>query len=167
MSNLLTHELLDAIRKSEPGRYLTAEEHARLREEAPFLIPRLNAMRAVEAAQKDILKATVEPVLKKYRFADKVQHGPDKCFRDVGSTLRHCAFAMVCDDVQMLKDKLLYWLRTILQAVHFPGGLAPIEMTYTLLYRETIKRLDPESAKLMEPFLKATMEVLPSKDVPE
>lgn len=156
--------LLQDIRRTEPGRYLKPEEYDALLRAEPYLAPRIAAARAAEAVQKEVLTATIEPIFRKYDFqSGRANYGPAKCYRDVGYVYSYCVFAMLCDDMAMLNDKLLLWLRTILQSLAFPGGtkgLESIHATYSLLRKEMNRRVPPESAALLDPFFKAAEEVL-------
>jgi hypothetical protein len=157
--------LLEDIRRTDPGRYLTPEEYDALLRAEPYLAPRIAAAKAAEAAQQDVLTATIETIFKKYDFqTGRANYGPAKCYRDVGYVYSYCVFAMLCDDMPMLHDKLLLWLRTILQSLAFPGGtkgIDSIRATYSLLRKELNRRVPPESAALLDPFFKAAEEVLP------
>lgn len=155
--------LLESIRKTEPGRYLTIEEARALVAAEPYMAARVAASRAAEAAEKAVVQATVEAVLKKYDFkSGRGGYGESKCYRDVTLVYRNVVFAMLCDDPEMLQNKLLFWLRTILQALSFPGGTDSIKMCYATLRKEAFKRIPPESAALIDPFFKITEEILPS-----
>lgn len=110
------------------------------------------------------MKATVSTILGKFDFASgRGGFGPDKCYRDVSTVYRHCVFAMLCDDLPMLENKLLIWLRTILQSLSFPGETESISATYTLLRKEVNRQLSKEDAALLDPFFQATAEVLSQK----
>lgn len=153
--------LLIEITRTDPGRFLTAEELRRLETEEPYLAPRIRAARNAEAQAGAIVKAAVDASLARYDFATgRAGYGPDKCYRDVGTVYRYCVFAMLCDDIDLLKNKLLYWLRTILRGLNFPCGVESIRFTYGALRKEMHRRLPKEDAALLDPFFVATEEVL-------
>lgn len=154
--------LLAEISKTEPGRYLSADELRRLESEEPYLAPRIRAARNAQAAEPEILRAVLEPLYKRYDFDTGRTYGREKGYRDVGIVYQYCVFAMLKDDMRFLENKLLFWLRTILQSLNFPGGNDCIRDTYVMLRKETHRRLPKEDAALLDPFLKACEEVLPA-----
>jgi hypothetical protein len=160
-----TTPLLDKIVADEPGRYLTTEEQDTLLRESRYLEPRITAARDAQAHEADIVKRAVDAVLKRHDFRGRYTHGAEKCYRDVGNVYRWCAFAMLVDDRKMLEDKLLLWMRSVIQSLDFPGANESIRMTYTLLLDESRRALRPASFQLMEPFLRAALEILPADSV--
>lgn len=164
MTARIGNSVLAKITREEPGRYLTDEEVREALKESPFLASRIRAMRSAQRVEDEVVKSTVDPVLKKFDFqTGRGGYGSAKCYRDVGTVYRYCVYAMVCDDLALLNDKLLYWLRTILQSLSFPGYNDSIAATYTLLRREMNRRLPAEDAALLDPFFRATEEILPKK----
>jgi hypothetical protein len=162
------HPILEQISRNEPGRYLTVDELKAIVADEPYLKDRANAALAAQAAEQNILDRTIKPVLKRYDFVTgRAGYGPEKCYRDVGAVYRYCVFAMLCDDPAMLKNKLLYWMRTIIQALNFPAGNESIKYTYDLLRKESGKVLPAEHARLLDPFLQIVAEILPSTEVPQ
>lgn len=156
--------VLQTIRKEDPGRYPTDEELRHILEAEPYLEARVRALRSAKEHEKAIVQGVVDQALKKYDFSGRGGFGPAKCYRDVGLVYRHCVFAMLCDDLQMLKEKLLYWLRTILQAQNFPCGVESIVMVYSRMRAEVARRLPPEDAKLLDPYFAAAATILPSEN---
>jgi hypothetical protein len=157
---------LAKIRAENPGRYLTGAEFAALEAEAPYLRLRIRAARAAEQQEVTVLKVTLESIFRRYDFASgRGGFGQEKCYRDVGLVYRHCVFAMLCDDRSMLENKLLIWMRTIVQSLNFPAETESIAATYTLLRKETLKRLSAEDGALLDPMLRACEEILPAKAV--
>ena len=160
-----TTPLLDKIVAEEPGRYLTTEEQDALLRESRYFEPRITAARDAQAHEAEVVKRAVDAVLKRYDFRGRYTYGAEKCYRDVGQVYRWCAFAMLLDDRKMLEDKLLLWMRAIIQSLDFPGANESIRMTYKLLTDESRRALRPASFQLMEPFLRAAEEILPADSV--
>lgn len=159
---LTAHPLLAEIARTEPGRWLTPEELDGLRADDPFMAPRVDAAAEARRVESTVLEATVETILKKYDFEARHDYGKDKCYRDVGAVYRYAVFAMLMNDRGLLENKLLYWMRSIIQSFQFPSGNESIRMTYRLLRQSANRSLAPEHARLLDPFLAAAEEVLPS-----
>ena len=158
--------LLDAIARDTPGRYLTAEELAALEQEDPLATRRIAAARAAQEREQSVLDATIRPILKKYDFVTgRHGYGPEKCYRDVGATYRYCVFAMLCESPELLDNKLLLWMRKIIQALNFPSGNESIAATYTLLRREAARQLPKDAVTLLDPYFEQVAAILPSEDL--
>lgn len=52
---------------------------------------------------------------------EKIDYAKDKCIRDESLTVMYITNSMLMNDNEWLKDALLYWMRTIVQAQGFPG----------------------------------------------
>ena len=157
--------LLENISAESPGRYLTEEEYKQLLADSPYLEGRILAARDAQAKEEEVVGKTVRQVLKKYDFRKAYEFGEDKCIRDVAVVYRYAVYCMLCDDRQQYEDKLLLWMRTIIQSFGFPGGLDSIRMTYKLLREEARKRVKPETAELLDPFLAVAEEILPAESI--
>lgn len=154
--------LLEEIRKNDPGRYLTREEASALSFEGPGMVARIKASQAAQALEDQIVEATVLATLKKYDYERKHNYARDKCMRDVGYVYRYAVFSMLCEDRRILDDKLLFWLRTVLQAQGFPEGLESIKWCYSTLLLNVRKKLQPEHVALLEPYFAGAVEILSS-----
>jgi hypothetical protein len=158
-----TSPFLRNLLKVEPGRYLTLEEEQRVLAEDPYLEPRLEAMRDARDFEKTIVGSAVDLVLRKYEFEQRYETGRAKCMRDVGAVFRWSVYCMVIDDVTVLENKLLYWMRTVIQSFEFPGKNQSIQYAYTLLRKESARLLKPTTMQLLDPFLATAENILPSE----
>lgn len=154
---------LAQLLKAEPGRYLTPEEEADVLEEDPFMAPRLEAMRECRDFEKTIVGGTVDMVLRKFEFEQRYETGRQKCMRDVTAVYRWSVFSMVVDDVSVLENKLLFWMRTVIQSFEFPGKNQSISFCYGLLRKEAGRLLKPATMQLLDPFLASAENILPSE----
>ncbi|MBI1292502.1 hypothetical protein GC173_14885 [bacterium] len=154
-------KILETARKDRPGEYLSTAELAELERIDHLMAAKVRAARKAQEVEAIVLKNTIENIFKKFDFSKAFQYR-DKCYRDVGIVYRYCVFAMLCDDLGFIEDKLLFWLRTVLQSLNFPGGVASIRQTYSDLMKETQRQLPPEDFRLLEPYLARTVSVLPS-----
>ena len=151
---------IKAMFSDAEGRYLEDQEIGQLTDYMASLEARLAAMRAVEQAEAKIVEETLDVVWETHPdFASKYYEARKNCTRDVSLALRYCALAMVRDDIDMLREKLLYWLRTILNAFEFGQAL---DTTYRALARRVEANLDPQSVRLLAPYLRETHQILTS-----
>jgi hypothetical protein len=140
------------------GRYLSADEVQRMTTYIETLGSRIAAMKAIEAVEDKIVEEVIEEVWRKHAdFERRHVDAREKAKRDITLALRYCALAMVRDDDSFLTDKLLYWMRTILQAFHF-GQV--IDTTYRSLLMRSQANLDARHFRLVEPYLKLTHQIL-------
>ncbi len=140
------------------GRYLEADESQKLKQFAQSLQSRLETMEAVKAAEKAIVSETLDAVWETHpEIESRYTKARENCTRDVTLVLRYCAMAMVREDMTFLRDKMLYWLRTILQAFQF-GPI--LDTTYRVLPRRVEAHLTPGQVQLLAPYLKETHRVL-------
>lgn len=140
------------------GRYLDRDEVAKLNEFARSLPVRMKAMQMVEQAEEAILEDTINEVFRKHPdFASKHMHARDKCRRDVGYVLRYCAMAMVRNDIDGLKERLLFWLQTILHSFEFKDT---IDTTYRTLLVSCERHLPEKYFDLIAPYLRLTHRIL-------
>lgn len=83
--------------------------------------------------------------------------GIEKCSRDVILVLRYCATAMLLQDEELLRDRLLYWMQNIMQALRLQKINDPI---YQLLKQVVKEEIPPENFNLILPYLKIAHEWL-------
>ncbi|MBD2178543.1 phycocyanin [Pseudanabaena sp. FACHB-1998] len=76
--------------------------------------------------------------------------GANKCNRDMALVLRYCATAMLLQDADLLKDRLLYWMQNIMVALQK-------QRLNDVLYRSLLKavkeNLPSENSSLLMPYL--------------
>lgn len=161
----MPHPLLVQYRKDSPGVYLAPAELQRLVDEDPSIAPRVQAAIAAQAQEKVVLDRVIPAVLKKYDFRKAFEYGESKCYRDVGAVYRWCVFAMLCDDQEMLENKLLIWMGVIVRSLNFPSGRESIRYCYKLLRKEAMAALDPAKGALLDPYFAAAELILPGDEV--
>jgi hypothetical protein len=121
-----------------------------------------------------------------YPFIEKHELAQGKCYRDVHYVSAYSTMAMLMNDPEWFRDKLLIWLKTILQAFHFPARDQKAEAsksqrivsleadklpqprssifeTYSRLKQNYKERLSPESYALIEPMLQLSCDILSSE----
>jgi hypothetical protein len=80
--------------------------------------------------------------------------GVDRCQRDMTLGLRCCALAMLLQDEEMLKDRVLYWQQNIFRAMqlNYQG--------YKFLWQAVKSQLPGEQAAFFSPYMKLAHEMM-------
>ena len=76
--------------------------------------------------------------------------GVNKCNRDMALVLRYCATAMLLQDEELLKDRLLYWMQNIMVALQ---KQRLNNLLYQTLQKSVQENLPTENANLLLPYL--------------
>jgi hypothetical protein len=76
--------------------------------------------------------------------------GGNKCNRDMALVLRYCATAMLLQDEELLKDRLLYWMQNIMLALK---NQRVNDFVYRSLQKSVQANLPKENADLLLPYL--------------
>lgn len=139
------------------GRYATAAELNFLRQYLDSLDTRITAYQELRESQDKI----IERVKKEKRKGIENSNGnsdelPDICIRDMRDMLRFSASAMLFNDLEHLRDVLL-WYKTIVRAFGYDGCM---DDNYHLLEDMVNIYLPPEKAGLMTPSLKLNQGLL-------
>lgn len=175
--------LADLFVRAE-GRHLTADEISTFRRIAPECALRADAATEIASVERVVVDKTVAEILSLYAFVPHVPMAHAKAQRDISIVSAYATLAMLANDPEWLRDKLLLWLRTILQAFNFPRresapkktlfGARPsgnpvdalpqhkqcIFETYTILRRNFQAQLQPAHFTLIDPYLQQTIETL-------
>ena len=148
-----------AIILDSEGRYLTSEEQEKLSDYMAKFKIRMGYVALIEDAEDAAVRYCIENTRKRYPNFDKYHDKAwAKAFRDVQLTTRYAAQAMLLDEPKILKDKLLYWLRTILSGLNFTPEFN--RDTYTYLTEGFRQSLPPEVFSEFEPFLDLVVSIM-------
>ena len=141
------------------SRYLTEEERNEVLEYVKGFDERFRVMALIEANEDAAVRFCIENTRKRYPNFDKY-HGSAwaKAFRDVQLTTRYMAQAMMLDEIGILEEKLLFWLRTILAGLNFTPEFN--RDTYTYLKQGFRQTLPPDAFTVFEPFMNRTIEIM-------
>jgi hypothetical protein len=143
------------------SRYITSDERDEVKNYLSELEQRLDILSLVEDAEDGAVRFCIENTRKRYPNFDKYHDKAwAKAFRDVQLTTRYIAQAMLIDEVGMLEEKLLYWLRTILAGLNFTPEFN--RDTYTYLKEGFRQSLPPDAFVKMEPFFDRTIDIMSS-----
>ena len=134
------------------GRYATAAELQFLKNYLSSFERRLSAYEKIRSAAEKITgevaaKAqTVDTNLYRKRDRDFL----DICKRDTKYMLRHLALTLLIDDIDHLRDSLLFWLQTIVRAFN---NERPAEITHQALQDVIKQYLSPQETELFSPIV--------------
>lgn len=141
------------------SRYLTDEERSEIGGYLDGFAKRLEVMALVEEAEDNAVRFCIDNTRKRYPNFDKYHDKAwAKAFRDVQLTTRYMAQAMLIDEMSLLEEKLLFWLRTILAGFNFTPEFN--RDTYTYLKEGFRQSLPPDAFAMMEPYLNRTIDVM-------
>jgi hypothetical protein len=143
---------------------ISPDDQRQLLDYAKSLPKRFQVMRLVESREQDIAEAAIEQMQELYpNFEYYHENGWEKGVRDLGLVLRCNVQAMLMDDVEVNKDKLLSWFRTLNENL----SLSPqfVRDCYTALLEACRGMLPADAFALLEPHLRLNVEYL--SDFPE
>lgn len=143
------------------SRYINSDERDEVKNYLSELEQRLDILSLVEEAEDGAVRFCIENTRKRYPNFDKYHDKAwAKAFRDVQLTTRYIAQAMLIDEISMLEEKLLYWLRTILAGLNFTPEFN--RDTYTYLKEGFRQALPPDAFVRIEPFFDRTIDIMSS-----
>lgn len=111
--------LLEELVDRADGAYANPKDLRALEHIMSSWAERKVAYLAIQAKEESIVDRAVELMKKSNAFEDNTMNalGVDRCRRDMALTIRSYALGMLLQDEEMLKDRVLYWQRNILQAM--------------------------------------------------
>lgn len=119
---------------------------------------------ALKQHESTIIHATVKQLYAKYpNYLERYRNCELKTARDMRSVLGYCLYAVVLDDPDYAKDKMLYWFRTILNAFEF--GNSFIEDAYRMLQAEVATHLSNDTNPPLMAMLEEAITVFTSPDL--
>ncbi len=178
------HPDLAALFKDAEARHLSDDELETVLGVFPELAPEAQACREVREVEKKVVKRVVREIFSQYDYTEHHEHAMAKCPRDVRYVVAYATASMLFRDHSYFDDKVLIWLKTILQSFDFPkrkvsssGALFADEKledalaqqpqkrqsvfhTYYRLREEMGKSISAESFQKLEPFLTQALTTL-------
>ncbi len=150
---------------------------------APEYESRVQAAREIKDVERPIVRKVIKRIFEIYPYEAHHDMAVSKATRDVHYVCLYANLCMLLGEPDWLKDKLLFWMRTILQSFQYPDILPgkdfifndPENATYTrslqpgqksiyecylLLKIEMEKALSPDAYKEIEPYLQTAVDVL-------
>ncbi|WP_377476869.1 MAG: phycobilisome protein [Microcoleus anatoxicus] len=141
------------------GRYASAAELQFLKDYFQSLNHRMSAYKKIQASEKEILSQveaqmqSIDPNI----FRRGSQDVTAKCRLDAAMVLRHSAAALLINDTERLRDRLLLWLQTILGPFHAKNSSS---VTYDVMKKVIKQHLTTEEANLFVPILDINRSIL-------
>lgn len=152
-------EIAELFRVAE-SRHFTDDELERYLTLVPTHHDLVAAAREVMAAESAVVTLTVKQVFFLYPFSKYHELPKDKCIRDVSYVSAYAIHSMLMADPDWFRDKLLIWLKTILQAFCYPAR-EERKLETALAFLKTDIVGDPN--RLPHPEITAHADTLPQK----
>jgi hypothetical protein len=178
------HPQLQALFKGAESRHFNDEEMRVYLSVVPDEAARIEAAQEVKKVDGVVVKKTIKGIYEIYPYEQKHALAMAKCVRDVRYVTAYATMAMLMNDPEWFRDKLLIWMKTIIQSFRYPDipegttrrlhddpeVLAHLETlqphqrsiyeTYLSVKREIMASVSETSAELMEPFLQLPIDIL-------
>lgn len=140
-------------------RYLLQSERERILEYAGSVHCRIALEQEIERCETKVLDATMRTVRSHYpQLDDFHEHGYEHTSRDLQLTLRCVAQAVLIDDLQYLRDRLLIPHRQVLRALGFTPSF--VRDVYGTLRDELQHALSGITFDFAKPYLDEVVMVL-------
>ena len=185
-NSLRHHPQLRQLFQDAESRHLTDAEFEIFQKAAPGHADLVKAAKEIKSFEVEVVDATIQEIFRMYPFMQKHELAQGKCYRDVHYVSAYATMSMLMNDPEWFKDKLLIWLKTILQSFHFPARDQNVEAsssqrivsmeadklpqprssiyeTYYRLKQNYKEKLSPETYALIEPMLQLACDTLPSE----
>lgn len=183
ITSLRSHPELSSLFQAAEGRFLTEEEAQQYLAILPERQARLTAAQEIEKQAVPVAGKLAKDVTTAYGYDAHHDFSSKKCFRDITLTIKYATLAMLMDDADWFRDKLLIWFKTILQSFRFPNvtpgqsglhaeasHLAELEKlqpfqrsiyeTYALLDLRMKEALSAEAYAQIHPYLATATDIL-------
>jgi hypothetical protein len=151
--------LLENVLERTDGNYVSAKDLQLLDKSLSSWQSRKIAYNSVQRKEADIIKEAVAAMRSGDRFESKPfdSLGVDRCQRDMTLGLRCCALAMLLEDEELLKDRVLYWQQNIFLAMqlNYQG--------YKFLGQAVKSLLPSNQAELIIPYMQMAHEMMSGK----
>lgn len=191
-AKLRDNDRLKTLFKSAESRHFTAEELSEYVTLAPAHKDKAAAAREIMEAEFAVVSKTIKQVFSIYPYPKFHELPLDKCMRDVSYVSAYAIHSMLLDDPDWFRDKLLIWLKTILQSFSYPAreeedlaaatskqalpypeitahadtlnpsGRRSIYETYSRLIMNYKEALSPSAFHLLRPHLQLAVDILSS-----
>ncbi|MCJ2541709.1 phycobilisome protein [Thermostichus vulcanus] len=146
--NLMFADLL----QNAEGRYLHPNELKSLHDYVEGIPKRVRIYQVLQSKESELLDRVIEkfqPMLPNLTR----RHGVlawERCRRDLSMVWRYCCMAMLLNDEDYLRDKLLYWLETILKSFKMRDECKP---AYKLMLDSLPYVFGSEESEMIRPYL--------------
>lgn len=140
------------------SRQLTEEEFAQFLAFCPEYADRVEAAHEIQEHELTVVTNTVKQVFFLYPYPKYHELSKDKCIRDVSYVSAYATHSMLSDDPDWFRDKLLIWLKTILQSFSYPAREEhklekPLDILKTDVWRDPKRLPHPEITERADTML--------------
>jgi hypothetical protein len=151
--------LLEELVERADGSYANKQDLRALEHVMSSWSERKEAYLTIQSKEEAIVNQAMNLMQDSKNFQDKAMNelGVDRCRRDMTLAIRSYALAMLLQDEEMLKDRVLYWQANILQAMgfrHYQG--------YKFLLESINLELSKQHADLLKPYVKLALDMIGS-----
>lgn len=181
---LRSHPQLKTLFKDAEARHFTDAEFDLYLSLYPEGEARVAAAREIKAVDGQIVKKVITRIYQIYPYEQKHQLAVAKCIRDVRYVTAYATNCMLMGDTDWLRDKLLLWMKTIIQSFGYPDIPAgttkryfsdpeilahiatlrshqrSIYETYRGIQEEMRTNLSPAAFAEIDPFLALAVDIL-------
>lgn len=182
-TSIRKHPQLMALFKEAESRFMKEEELSFYLSEYPEGEVAATAAGEIKGITNQITKKVIARIYEIYPYESNHQLAMPKCTRDVRYVIAYATLAMLMRDLDWFRDKLLIWMKTILQSFRYPDladgspryhdssevlshleSLQPhqrsIYETYYAVRDEMKSNLSEASYYEVEPFISLALEIL-------
>jgi tRNA A37 N6-isopentenylltransferase MiaA len=144
--------LLENVLDRADGSYIKPEDLLTLDRSIASWQQRRKTYDLIQAKENIILEQVMQQIQSTApnMAAKMTPDGVNKCSRDMALVLRYCATAMLLQDEELLKDRLLYWMQNIMVALQ---KQRLNNLLYQTLQKSVQENLPTENANLLLPYL--------------
>jgi len=144
--------LLETVLDRADGSYITPEDLQTLDHSISSWQQRRQTYDLVQTRENAILEQVMQQIhATAPDVAAKITvDGGNKCNRDMALVIRYCATAMLLQDEELLKDRLLYWMQNIMLALK---NQRVNDFVYRSLQKSVQDNLPRENADLLLPYI--------------
>lgn len=150
---------LEHLTRNADGRYATDRELKFLQDYILSFALRVQVYRKIQAAEATILQQVEEKmqILDPHLFLSNQEDMTSKWKRDTIRVLRYSAITLLLDDPDLLRDRLLFWMQTIMKAFNAQQSC---NVTYHVMQQVVQNVLTPDEASLFCPILELNRSIL-------
>jgi len=148
---LMNSSVAELMQQSE-GRYLRPDELKTLQGYVEGIPKRVRLYQVLQAKEQELVERVMEKFQAMMPHLPR-QHGHlawERCRRDLSMVWRYCCLAMLLNDEDYLRDKLLYWLETILKSFKMRDQCQP---AYKLMLDSLSAVFGPEASEAIRPYV--------------
>lgn len=152
----LNHKLQQTIIDAD-GRYLSSDELRPLEQYFETYQKRLDAYQEVSQKGNDLVLAALRKFARVH--PEIIQRSGKRCQFDMTQVLRYITLAVLLDDEFMFREKMMFWLDTMLRAHHKQDACCK---AYHHLQEAAQEHLSASTAALVSPMINIVFESLQS-----